>query len=108
MGLVQCRGIGDPLTALLRGKGIDQQMRRADESLRHRSRGLNRHEFIQPLLVEAAAELGQCLGQDEMGLCAVRLDLAQATGIHHRDVGAHTLTHVFIGLPQLVFEEFQG
>ena len=29
--LVQCRGIGDALTTLLRRKGIDQQMRWADE-----------------------------------------------------------------------------
>ena len=68
MGLVQRRGIGDALTALLRGKGINKQMGRADEPRLHGSRSLDRHQGLQSLLIEAVTELRQRFGQDKMGL----------------------------------------
>jgi hypothetical protein len=61
---------------LLRRKGIDQQMRRADEPFLHRDRRLDRDEVVHQVLVETATELGQRFGQDKMGLRAVRFDLA--------------------------------
>src|SRR5207245_10800096 len=33
---------------------------------------------------------------------------AQATSVHHRHIGAQAVTHVVIGLAQLVFQQFQG
>ena len=68
MGLVQCRSIGDALTALLRGKGIDKQMGRADEPLLHGRSSLERHQGIQALLIAAVTARRQRFGQDNMGL----------------------------------------
>ena len=68
MGLVQCRSIGDALTALLRGKGIDKQMGRADEPRLHGRSRLERQQGIQALLSEAVTALRQRVGQDNMGL----------------------------------------
>ena len=108
MGLVQRRGIRDALTALLRGKGIDKQMGRADKPRLHGGSRLDRYEVLHQVLINAMPELRQRFGQDKMGLRVIRLDLTQATGVHHRHIGAQAVTHVFIGLAQFVFEQFQG
>ena len=108
MGLVQRCGIGDALTALLRGEGVDEQMGRADEPLFHGGSRLDRYEVVHQVLINATPELGERFGQDKMGLRVIRLNLAQATGVHHRHIGAQAVTHVFIGLAQLVFQQFQG
>ena len=108
MGLVQRRGIRDALTALLRGKGIDKQMGRADKPRLHGGSRLDRYEVVHQVLIHATTELGQRFRQDKMGLRMIRLDLAQAASVHHRHIRAQALTDVFIGLAQFVFEQFQG
>jgi hypothetical protein len=83
-------------------------MGRTDEPLLHGGGRLDRDELVRQVLIDATTELRQRFGQDKMGLRVVRVDLAQATGVHHRHIGAQAMTHVFIGLAQLVFEQFQG
>lgn len=58
MGLVQRCGIGDALTALLRGEGVDEQMGRADEPLFHGGSRLDRYEVVHQVLINATPELG--------------------------------------------------
>jgi len=108
LGLVQRRGIGDALTPVLRGEGIDEQMGRTDEPLLHGGGRLDHSQVVHQVLIDAAPELDQRFGQDKMGLRVVRLDLAQATGVHHRHIGAQAVTHVVIGLAPLVLQQFQG
>lgn len=108
LGLIQGGGIRDTLRPLLRREGIDQQMRWAHESLVHSGGGLDGYQLIHQGLIDAATELGQGFGQDNMGLGALDVDLAEATGVHHRHIGAQTLTDSVIRLAQLVFEQFQG
>mgnify|MGYP006174439969 CR=1 FL=1 len=85
--LVQRGRIGDPLAALVRGKGIDDQMSGADQPRFHRRRRLNRQELIHERLVEAPPKLTQRFGQHEVRLVARGLILLEPTGIHHRKVG---------------------
>jgi len=59
-------------------------------------------------VIEAAPELGQSFGEHNMGVGRIRVDLGQATGVHHCDIRAQALTDVLIGRVQLVREEFQG
>ena len=108
MSFVQGRGIGDALRALLRRKGIDQQMGRADEPVLHGGGGLNGHQLVHQIGIDAAAELRQGFRSDKLGWRGLRGDFPQATGIHHRHIGAQALTDRFVGLAQLVFEQFQG
>ena len=79
-----------------------------DEPLCHGGGRLDRDQVIHQVLIDTVPELGQRFGQDNMGLRAICVDLGQATGVHHRHIGAQALTHVFIGLAQLVFQQFQG
>ena len=67
MGLVEGRGIGHALRTLLRGEGIDQQMRRADQSLRHGGSGLNGDQRVHQVLIDAATKLDQGFRQDKRG-----------------------------------------
>ena len=55
-GLVQRRGIGDALPALLRGKGIAKPMGRADKPRLHGRRRLGRHPGIQSRWIEAVTD----------------------------------------------------
>ena len=93
---------------MLRREGIDEQRGRADEPLFHGGSRLDRYEVVHQVLIHATPELGQRFGQDKMGLRVIRVDLAQATGIHHRHIGTQAVTHVFIGLAPRVFQQFQG
>ncbi len=108
MRFVQGGGIGDALRALLSREGIDQQVRRAHEPRIHGGGGLDGHQRVHQVLIDAAAELGECLGQDEVRLRAIRVDLTESTGVHHGHIGAQALADVFIGGAQLVFEQFQS
>ncbi|MEE9147041.1 MAG: hypothetical protein V3U27_06560 [Candidatus Tectomicrobia bacterium] len=108
MGLVQGGGISDTLRPLLRREGIDQQVGRAHEPRVHGGRSLDGHQFVQQVWSDAATELGEGFRQDKMGLGALDLDLAEATCVHHRHIGAQALTDGFIGRAQLVFEQLQG
>jgi hypothetical protein len=89
---------------LLTGKGIDYQMRRAHQAGVHRRSGLEREEFVYQGGVEAAAELGQDLGEHEMPLGPINLDLPNPARLHHRQVGPQLATDLFIGTVQLMFE----
>jgi hypothetical protein len=102
--LVQSRRIIAPLAALLAGKGIDHQVRRADHALLDRCRGLQRQQFIEHGLIETTAELGQELGQHQMFLGPVHLSLRNATRIHHRQVGAQLAADLFIRTVQFMLE----
>ena len=92
------------MAALLTGKGIDHQMRRAHQALLHGRGGLERQQFVHQGRVDPAAELGQHLGEHEMPLGALDLDLPNPAGIHHGQVGAQLATDLFIGTVQLMFE----
>ena len=107
MRLIQRGGIGHPLAALFRGKGIDEEMRRADQAFVHGRRGLDGQQCIDQGLVETAAKLGEGFGQYTVGLRTAKLDVFDATGIHHRHVGTQPLTDRFIGGTHFVFQQFQ-
>jgi hypothetical protein len=106
--LVECCGIGDALTALLRRERIHQEMSRAHEPRLDSRRSLDGHQLVHQVCINALPELGQGFGQYEMGLGMIRVDRRQATGIHDCHIGAQALTDVFIGRAQFMFEEFQG
>ena len=76
---VEGRGISDPLAALFRGKGIDEEVGRADKPLVHRSGGLDGQQVVHQGLIKALAKLGEDFGQDKMLLSAVPLDRLNAT-----------------------------
>ena len=107
MGLVQRRGIGDTLTPLLRGEGIDEQMGRTDKALVHRGSGLDGPQLIHQGLVDTAAKLRQGFGQDKVLLRTIKLHCVEATGIHDRYVGAQPLADGFIRRAHFVFEQLQ-
>ena len=86
--LVKRRGLGDALRTLFRREGIDQQMGRADKALFHGGSGLNGHQLVHQVLIEAATELGQGFGQDKMGLGAIGLALTPTASLHDCHVGA--------------------
>ena len=84
MRLIQCGGVGDPLAAWCCGQGLDAQVRRADQALGHRGRGLDGQQLIDQHLVETTAKWGERFGHDNMRLRAVELDVFEATGIPDR------------------------
>jgi hypothetical protein len=104
---IQRGGIRNALAALFRRKGIDEQMCRADQVLVHGCRRLDGQPFIDQCLVETAAKLGQGFGQHKVGLRTAKLDVFDATGIHHRHVGTQPLTDRFIGGTHCVLQQFQ-
>ncbi len=108
MRLVQCRGIGDALTALLRREGVHQKMGRADKPRLHGRRSLDGYQLVHQVLIDATPELRQGFRQNAMGLGMIRLDLVQATSVHHRHIGAQALTDVFIGRAQFMLKQFSG
>ena len=92
------------MAALLTGKGIDHQMRGADQALLYGRGGLDRQQFVHQRRVDPTAELGQHLGEHEMLLGAIGLDLRDPAGIHHGQVGAQLATDLLIGTVQFMFE----
>ena len=94
--LIQGRRIIDPLAALLAGKGIDYQMRRAHQALLHGRGGLERQEFVHQGRVEATAELDQHLWEHEIPLGPLNLDLRDPARVHHGQVGPQLATDLFI------------
>ena len=105
---IQRRGIGDPLTPLFTRKGIDDEMRRADQALLHGGSGLDGNELIHEGLVKAAAKLTESLRKHKVGLRGIDLILAEATGIHDSKVGAQALADILIGGTQFMLEQLQG
>ena len=92
MSLVEGSGIGDPLTALLAGKRINDQVGRADEAFVHSGSGLDGQQFVHQSFVNAAAKLGQDFGQHKVLLRAVQLDGLDTTSVHDGKVGAQAVT----------------
>ena len=107
MGLIQGGRIIDALAALLTGKGVDHQVRRADQPVLHRGRRLDRQEFLHQRGIEPTAKLGEHFWQHNMRLDSIHLDLGDPAGIHHGQVGPQPATDLFIGAGQLMFQEFQ-
>ena len=103
MGLIQCRGIIDALAALLTGKGVDHQVRRADQPGLHRGRRLDRQQFLHQWCIQAAAKVGEHFREHNMRLGTIDLDLSDPTGspsppsrfaIGYRSVHRSSPTHV--------------
>jgi hypothetical protein len=107
LGLIQRGRVIDAWAPLLTGKGIDHQVRRADQSVLHRSRRLDRQQFRHQGLIEPTAKLGQPFRQHKVLLGAIHLDLPDPTGIHHGQVRPQPDTDLLVGTGQLMFEEFQ-
>jgi hypothetical protein len=93
---IQRGGIGDPLTTLFTRKGIDDEMRRADQSLFHGGSGLEGDQLIHEGCVNAAAKLAEGLGQHKVGLRGIDLVVSEATGVHHGKVRAEAVADILI------------
>ena len=86
-GLRQGGGIIDPLAALLTGTGVDHQVCRAHQPVRHRHCGLDGQPFRHQGRIQTAANVGEHLRKHNMRLGAIDLDRSDPTGRHHREVG---------------------
>ena len=86
----------DAWAALLTGKGVDHQVRRADQTVRHRGRRLDRQPFLPQWRVQTAAKVGQHFWKHNMLLGAIHLHLCDPTGLHHGQVGSPPATELFI------------
>jgi hypothetical protein len=108
LSLVQGGRIRDALAALCRGKGIDEEMRGADQALAHRGGGLERQQLIHEGVIQTTAKLRQGFGQDKVLLRTIESHFVEATRIHDGHVGAQPLADGFIRSAHFVFEQFQG
>jgi hypothetical protein len=108
LGFVQGGRISDALAALFRGKGIDEEMRRADQALVHGRGGLHGQQFIPQGGVNTASKLRQRFRQDKVLLRTIKVHFYKATGIHDGHVSAQPLADGFIGGAHFVFEQRQG
>ena len=104
MRLIPGRGISDPLAALLTRKGIHHQMCGAHHAGAQRCSGLERQQFVHQGRGEATPKLGEYLGEHEMPLGALDLDLRDPARIPHGQVGAQLATDLLVGTVQLLFE----
>jgi hypothetical protein len=102
--LVQGRGIVDPLAALLTGKDIDHQMRRAHQARLHGCGSLERQQCVHQGRVDPSAALGQDLGGHEMPLAAVQLNVRDAAGIYHGQIRPQAAADLFLRTAQLMLE----
>ena len=106
-GLIPRRRIIDTLAALLTGKGIDHHVGRADQTVLHRGRRLDRQPCRHQRFIEATAKLGEHFREHTMVLGSIHLDRGDPTGIHHGEVGPQPATDLFIGAGQLMLQELQ-
>ena len=97
----------DAWAALRAGKRVDHQVRRADQPVLHRARRLERQPFLHQRRIDTTAELGEHFWPHNMRLGAIHLDLADPTGLHHREVGPQPATDLLIGAGSRLFQEFQ-
>jgi hypothetical protein len=107
VGLLQRRRIIDTLAALLTGKGIDHHVGRADQTVRHRGRRLDRQQCRHQRFIEATAKLGEHCREHTMLLGSIPLDRCDPTGRHHGEVGPQPATELFIGAGQRLVQELQ-
>ena len=105
-----CTGgdIGDALAALFRGKGIEEQMRRADQALVHSGGGLDGQQLIHQGFVNSAAKLRQRFGQDKVILRTLELNFSEVTGILDCRVGAQPLAEGFVRSAHPALEALQS
>ena len=108
MCLVQGGRLRDALAALFRGKGIDEEMRGADQALVHSRSGLEGQQLIHQGVVQTTAKLRQGFGQDKVLLRTIELHFVEATRIHDCHVGTQPLADGFIRSAHFVFEQLQG
>lgn len=106
--LVQGGCIRDALAALFSGKGIDEEMRGANQALVHSRSGLDSQQLIHQGVVQTTAKLRQGFGQDKVLLRTIELHFVEATRIHDCHVGAQPLADGFIRSADFVFEQLQG
>jgi hypothetical protein len=104
---VERGGIGDALAALVHRKGLDEEVRRADQPLLHGSRDVDGEQFVHQGCIKTLAKLDQRFGPHNMLLRAVPLDSLNATGVHDSKVGAQAVTEVFVRGAHRVFEQLQ-
>ena len=58
--------------------------------------GLDRHELIHQRFVDATSKPTQHFGKDKVILATIYLDFLNSAGIHHPEVGAQSMTYLFI------------
>lgn len=97
----------NPWAPLRTRKGVDDQVRWADQACLQRGRRLDGQPCLHQRRRETAAKLGTYLGEHTMPLGAIHLDLSDPTGIHHGHVGPQPTTDLCIGTGQLMFQELQ-
>jgi len=95
------------VAALLTGKGVDHQVRGADQTVLLRGGRVDREQCLHQRGIEPTAKLGEHFWQHNMLLDSIHLDLGDPAGIHHRPVGPHPATALLIGAGPLMCEEFQ-
>src|SRR2546428_5502214 len=103
--LIQRRGISAPVAAVLTGKGINHQMRGADQALLHGRGCLDGQPFLHPGFVQMAAKLGEHCGQDKGLLGTVHVDFLDSARLPHRKIGPQPATDLFSGTRHLRFEQ---
>ena len=99
---------GDPWAALVRGTGLDQQRRRADQALVHRGSGLESQQLSPQGVVNTAATLCQRFGHDTGLLWILARYCREATGVHDGEGGAASRADGGIRRAPRVFEPLQG
>jgi len=71
-------------------------MRRADQTILHRGRRLERESCLHQRVIATAAKLGEHLREYNMLLGAIHLDLSHPTGIPHGHVGPSSATDLVV------------
>jgi hypothetical protein len=105
-GLIPRRRLMDTRAALLTGKGIDHHVGRADQTILHRGRRLDRQPFRHQRFIEATATLGEHCREPTMVRGSIHLDRCEPTGRQHGEVGPQPATDLVIRAGQRMFQEF--
>lgn len=95
------------LAALLTGKGIAHHVGRADQTVLHRGRRLERQPCRPQRFIEATTQLGEPFRKHNMVLGSIHVHRGDPTGIPHGEVGPHPATDLFICAGQLMCQELQ-
>ena len=89
--LLQCGSIRDALAALFARKGIDDEMRWADQPLFHRGGRLHGEALIHERFINTATKLTEGLGEHNVGLRRIDLILAWARAVNHASIFSETV-----------------
>jgi hypothetical protein len=71
-------------------------MRRADQTVLHRGRRLDRQQFLHQWGIEATAKVGEPFREHNMRSGAIHLDRSDPTGIHHGHVRPQPATDLLV------------